>query len=149
MLLTKDAEMEAKQHHLGLKSRTKQSSFKVANEDSSLKKQDRLKNFAKQGLLLSVHGASGHTGGIGSGMQHSQRKIEAVMMSKIDNNWQFSNEKIISNQEWRLFIKEYQSSPTELIVSAINETLNKDSKEEGASRTGKNAQAAAPKHGSG
>jgi len=27
--------------------------------------------------------------------------------------------------EWRLFIREYQSSPTELFVSAINERLDK------------------------
>ena len=83
------------------------SSFQGANEDSSVKKQDRLKNFAKQGLLISLHGTSAHAGGTGSGPQRSKGKIEAVMMSKIDNNWQFSNEKIISNHEWRLFIKEY------------------------------------------
>lgn len=131
------------------KARTKHSSFKGANEDSSVKKQDRLKNFAKQGLLRSLHGASGHTGGIGTGPQHNQGKIEAVMMSKIDNNWQCSNEKIISNQEWRLFIKEYQSSPTELIVSAINERLNKDSKDESASRIEKSTQAETAKRGAG
>jgi hypothetical protein len=131
------------------KARTKHSSFKGANEDSSVKKQDRLKNFAKQGLLRSLHGASSHTGGIGTGPQQSQGKIEAVMMNRIDNNWQCSNEKIISNQEWRLFIKEYQSSPTELIVSAINERLNKDSKGEAASRIEKSAQAEVAKHGAG
>jgi hypothetical protein len=83
------------------------SSFHGADGDSSVKKQDRLKNFAKQGLLLSLHGTSAHAGGVGSGPQGNKGRIEAVMMSKIDNNWQFSNEKIISNHEWRLFIKEY------------------------------------------
>lgn len=46
-------------------------------------------------------------------------------MLKSENNWQFSQE-INQKSEWRLFIKEYQSSPTELFVSAINEKLNKD-----------------------
>ena len=47
-------------------------------------------------------------------------------MTKKGHNWQYSNEKIISLHEWRLFIKEYQSSPTELVVSAINENSNKE-----------------------
>jgi hypothetical protein len=44
-------------------------------------------------------------------------------MNVYDNNWSFKKKLDMSN-EWRLFIKEYQSSPTELIVSAINERLN-------------------------
>lgn len=70
-------------------------------------------------------------------------------MSKIDNNWQCSNEKIISNHEWRLFIKEYQSSPTELIVSAINERLNKDSQDQPASSAETTAGAETTNNGSG
>ena len=46
-------------------------------------------------------------------------------MLKNEHNWQFSQE-INQKSEWRLFIKEYQSSPTELFVSAVNEKLNKD-----------------------
>ena len=60
----------------------------------------------------------------GSGSQHQRKKIEAVMMSAVDNNWQHATNINIAN-EWRLFIREYQSSPTELIVSAINERLEK------------------------
>jgi len=44
-------------------------------------------------------------------------------MSKVENNWQFATRINLKN-EWHLFIREYQSSPTELIVSAINERLN-------------------------
>jgi len=51
----------------------------------------------------------------------SKKKIKAVVMNKKQNHWQCSNERISSFNEWRLFIKEYQSSPTELVVSAINE----------------------------
>lgn len=56
--------------------------------------------------------------------QHKRGKIEAVMMSVAENNWQMANNINIAN-EWRLFIREYQSSPTELFVSAINERLDK------------------------
>ena len=56
--------------------------------------------------------------------QHKKQKIEAVMMSVAENNWQMANNINIAN-EWRLFIREYQSSPTELFVSAINERLDK------------------------
>ena len=46
-------------------------------------------------------------------------------MVKNQHNWQFAEE-INQKSEWRLFIKEYQSSPTELFVSAVNEKLHKD-----------------------
>ena len=46
-------------------------------------------------------------------------------MVKNQHNWQFAQE-INQKSEWRLFIKEYQSSPTEIFVSAVNEKLNKD-----------------------
>ena len=36
-----------------------------------------------------------------------------------ENNWQFGGD-LGSANEWRLFIKEYQSSPTELFVSCMN-----------------------------
>lgn len=45
-------------------------------------------------------------------------------MKREENNWRFSSEQIFKS-EWRLFIKEYQSSPTELVVSAINTRLSK------------------------
>jgi hypothetical protein len=70
------------------------------------KKQDRLKNFARQNTT------------------HVDKKIASVMMSIMDNNWQLANNIKLPN-EWRIFIREYQSSPTELIVSAINERLEK------------------------
>jgi len=48
-------------------------------------------------------------------------------MQAEDHNWQFqSSKKIYNASEWRLFIREYQSSPTDLIVSAINERLDQD-----------------------
>jgi hypothetical protein len=50
------------------------------------------------------------------------------MMSVVDNNWQLASNINIAN-EWRLFIREYQSSPTELFVSAINERLEKQGAE--------------------
>ena len=56
--------------------------------------------------------------------QHKREKIEAVMMSVAENNWQMASN-INKANEWRLFIREYQSSPTELFVSAINERLDK------------------------
>ena len=55
----------------------------------------------------------------------SAKKIEAVKMSNLDNNWQFSS-KMVTQSSWRIFIQNYQSSPLELIVSAINERLKKD-----------------------
>lgn len=75
-------------------------------DDATPKKQDRLKNFARQNFAVQ------------------DKKIISVMMSIMDNNWQLANNIKLPN-EWRLFIREYQSSPTELIVSAINERLEK------------------------
>ena len=46
-------------------------------------------------------------------------------MSREDHNWQLGCSKVVEDYSWRLFIKEYQSSPTELIVSAINERSRK------------------------
>lgn len=60
-----------------------------------------------------------------------KRKIKAVIMAKHEYNWQCSEEKITLQQEWRIFIREYQSSPTELIVSAINESSVKQSAKDG------------------
>lgn len=64
---------------------------------------------------------------------HSNQNKDASNLTKQANHWQCSKERILSLQEWRLFIKEYQSSPTEIIVSAINEKANKDNSKESVS----------------
>ena len=57
------------------------------------------------------------------------------MMSNTDNNWQFSSKMVNSKTQRRIFIKIYQASPLELVVSAINERLKKDKKMEEAKAT--------------
>lgn len=52
------------------------------------------------------------------------------MMSNTDNNWQFSSKMVNSKTQRRIFIKTYQASPLELVVSAINERLKKEKKAE-------------------
>ena len=52
------------------------------------------------------------------------------MMSNTDNNWQFSSKMVNSKTQRRIFIKTYQASPLELVVSAINERLKKEKKVE-------------------
>lgn len=106
----------------------KQRSFKVKppehTDDYSTRKKDRLKTFLKQDVQVSLNRNAGAMA----------ERIEAVMMVKQETNWMCSNERIISKHAHRLFIKEYQSSPTELIVSAVNERLNKD-ESKGKSKT--------------
>ena len=50
-------------------------------------------------------------------------------MSTTESNWQFSS-KVVSQSKWKIFIKTYQSSPLELVVSAINERFKRDRKAE-------------------
>lgn len=87
-------------------------------ESVNQKKRERLDNFKKQDVL------------VGSKIKaQAQKKIDAVKMSNTDNNWQFS-EKMVQQSEWRIFIENYQSSPLELLVSAVNERLKKNKKKE-------------------
>jgi hypothetical protein len=38
---------------------------------------------------------------------------------------------MVAQSSWRIFIQNYQSSPVELVVSAINERLKKDKTKNG------------------
>lgn len=58
-------------------------------------------------------------------MQKESNKNESTMMSHLDNNWQFS-EVMMKEGYRRIYIKNYQSSPIELLVSAVNERLKKN-----------------------
>ena len=44
------------------------------------------------------------------------------MMTNAENNWYFSIKNVDENSS-RMFIKNYQSSPVELVVTAMNEKL--------------------------
>lgn len=51
-------------------------------------------------------------------------------MDIAENNWRFDAASLAHKSNLRLFIREYQSSPTELYVSAINERLSSSNEKE-------------------
>lgn len=87
------------------------------------KKKERLRTFVKQDVAMGSKVLQG---------QH--KKVEAAKMSTTDSNWQFSS-RVYSQSKWKVFIKTYQSSPLELVVSAINERLRGDRKAEELKKT--------------
>ena len=56
-------------------------------------------------------------------------------MSNTENNWQFSK-KVGDDSKLRVFIKNYQSSPLELVVSALNEKLKSVKAKDGDPKSG-------------
>lgn len=93
-------------------------------DHAAQKKKERLRTFVKQDVAM------------GSKIRHGQhRKVEAAKMSTTDSNWQFSS-KVYTQSKWKVFIKTYQSSPLELVVSAINERLKGDRKAEELKKAG-------------
>ena len=56
-------------------------------------------------------------------------------MSNTENNWQFSK-KVGDESKLRVFIKNYQSSPLELVVSALNEKLKSVKAKDGDPKNG-------------
>lgn len=82
------------------------------------KKKERLRTFVKQDVAMGSKVRSGQN-----------KKVEAAKMSTTESNWQFSS-KVVSQSKWKIFIKTYQSSPLELVVSAINERFQRDRKAE-------------------
>jgi len=59
------------------------------------------------------------------------------MMTNAENNWYFSIKKV-DERSSRIFIKNYQSSPVELIVTAINEKLKSLPNKKEESKSGQN-----------
>lgn len=86
------------------------------SEAANRRKEDRLESFKRQDVLV------GSTVGVAT-----RQKVQTVKLTSEEANWQFSS-KMVTQSEWRIFIKNYQSSPLELLVSAINERLKKQKK---------------------
>jgi hypothetical protein len=89
-------------------------------ESANRRKQDRLDTFKKQDTM-----AGSKIRNLGS----TQRRVGAQQVSIIDTDWQYS-EKMTLQGGQRIFIQSYQSSPLDLYVSALNERLKKQKKEE-------------------
>jgi len=65
----------------------------------------------------------------------AERASVAPRTSMAETNWQFSK-KVVNENKLRVFIKHYQSSPLELVVSALNEKLKGVNTKDGKSKSG-------------
>lgn len=99
-------------------------------EQSASEQSDHLeKSQRKEKRLGALKKSDAMVGSKVQSLRSSQQKPTTQKVSLADADWQYSR-RILDQGGQRLFIHRYQSSPLDLYVSALNERLKKQKKEE-------------------